>query len=571
MLQEEIQPAILKMLVADVPRNLQRFDPATNRFLTEGGWAVTNQDIIYSLALLYTTAHPENPYYQDPHILDVIKRGGDAWREFQYPDGKVEFVKVDGSVWGPIYMPWSMYTWVETYRIIRDLLEDDRRARWEEGLTLAYDGITQQLADGHVHNIPCWNGMASYRAGQVFGREDWLEAGRKMIHLTVAEQQPEGYWHEHGGPTTLYNIVYLQAIGLYYFFSHDESVVDCLHRGLGFHLRYTYPDGRMVETVDGRVKYHDDVIDRAYSAFSLFPEGRRFVAFLVEKLVAQRATQSEPHITYIVTNGERKPSGGNFGLSTNLAATLEHYQKGPEASIPQDSSRYHIHDEGHSLIRRQDGWFTCLSGYMVPAVESRWGLDRQAFSSVWHDNAGLIIGGGNAKSQPAFSNFVFTPTVSPGENAAPIYLPDSAELASEGNRDTVVLRYGDYAGSVSVEPLDKSQLLVKVETPTVVDPQDATVVGQLMFRLAAGDKLSTGAGQEFVVDETPISLTAESAGGSVSQGKWRLHLPAGSTFQWPVAPFNPYAADGAAPIEEAAAIVTLIPSATSGQLTIEIL
>lgn len=565
MLQEEIQPAILKMLVADVPRNLARFDPATNRFLTDGGWAVTNQDIIYSLALLYTTPHPENPYYQDAEILDVIKRGGDAWRDFQYPDGKVEFIKVDGSVWGPIYMPWSMYCWVETYRIIGNLLEDDRRARWQEGLTLAYDGITQQLADGRVHNIPCWNGMASYRAGQVFGREDWLEAGRKMIHLTVAEQQPEGYWHEHGGPTTLYNIVYLQAIGLYYFFSRDESVVDCLHRGLNFHLRYTYPDGCMVETVDGRVKYHHTVIDRAYSAFSLFPEGRRFVAFLAEKLVEERAAAPEPHVTYIVTNGERKPSGGNFGLSTNLAATLEHYQQGAEAPIPQDSSTYHIHDEGHSLIHRQDGWFTCVSGYMVPAVESRWGLDRQAFASVWHDNAGLIVGGGNAKSQPSFSNFAFTPK---GEGATVVYLPDSAELTTNGARDTVVLHYGGHSGSVTVEPLSNSKLLVQVETLTSVD--DADVVGQLMIRLAAGDTLSMGAGQNYAVDESPIALTAEAAGGTVSQGKWRLHLPAGSSFQWPVAPFNPYAADGAAPIEEAVAIVTLIPGDTSGQLTIEI-
>ncbi|MCC6457142.1 MAG: hypothetical protein IT328_19465 [Caldilineaceae bacterium] len=563
MLQEEIQPAILKMLVEDVPRNLQRFDPTTNRFLTEGGWAVTNQDIVYPMALLYTTEHPDNPYYQDGELLEIIGRAGDAWRDFQYPDGKVEFIKVDGSTWGPTYMPWSMYHWVETYGLLCDQLDEARRQRWEEGLTLAYDGITQQIADGRVHNIPCWNGMASFRAGQIFGRADWQEAGRRMIHLTVGEQQPQGYWDEHGGPTTSYNLVYLHAIGLYYFFSGDENVLDCLRRGTEFHIRYTYPDGCMVETIDGRVKYHHTVIESAYPAFSLFPEGRRFVRFLLENLLAQRAAAPEPHVTYIITNGERKPSGGNFGLSTRLASALAHYQVGAEAAIPQDSSAYQIHDEGIALIRRQDGWFTAVSGFMVPAVESRWGLDRQAFCSIWHDQTGLIIGGGNAKSQPAFSNFVFT------NGSEPLYLPDSAHLRSDAARDTVELDYGGPRGVLTVEPQDNTRLLLQLEAPA--QPAHSKVVGQLMFRIAPGDTLRTGAGAEVVVDETPITFTAEEAGGSIAQGKWRIHLPAGSIFQWPVAPFNPYAADGAAPIEEAAAIVTLAPSEKSGQLAIEIL
>lgn len=563
MLQEEIQPAILKMLVADVPRNLKRFDPATNRFLTDGGWAVTNQDIIYPMALLYTTDYPDNPYYQDQQLFEIIGRAGDAWRDFQYPDGTVEFVKVDGSVWGPTYMPWSMYHWVETYALLRDQLDDARRKRWEEGLTLAYDGITKQISDGRVHNIPTWNGMASFRAGQLFNRADWQEAGRRMIQLTVAEQQPQGYWNEHGGPTTSYNLVYLHALGLYYFFSGDESVLDCLRRGTEFHIRYTYPDGCMVETIDGRVKYHHSVIESAYPAFSLFPKGRRFVRFLIENLIAQRAAAPEPHVTYIITNGERKPSGGNFGLSTRLASALAHYQVGPEEPIPQDSDTYHFHDEGHSLIRRQGGWFTCLSGFMVPPVESRWGLDRQAFCSVWHDQTGLIIGGGNAKSQPEFSSFVFN------QGNEQISLPESAQLQEDAARDTVILNYGNEgnrSGSITVEPQDASRLLVRLEAVA-----DSGAVGQLMFKMTPGGVIRTGKGAEYAVDETPVMLTADEAGGSIAHGKWQIHLPAGSTFRWPVAPFNPYAADGAAPIEEAAAIVTLQPGATSGQLTIEIL
>jgi hypothetical protein len=403
--------------------------------------------------------------------------------------------------------------------------------------------------------------MAAFRAGQILGRNDWLQAGQRMIHLAVEAQRPQGYWEEHGGPTTSYNLVYLHAIGLYYFFSGDASVLECLRRGTNFHIRYTYPDGCMVETIDGRVKYHHNVIESAYPAFSLFPEGRRFVRFLVENLLRQRATSPEPHVTYIITGGERKPSGGNFGLSTRLASALAHYQTGPEGHIPQEDDDYYIHDEGHALIRRQDGWFTCVSGFVVPAVESRWGLDRQAFCSVWHDQAGLIVGGGNAKSQPAFSNFVFNGDDTSG------YLPDRAQLRTASQRDTVELNYGSHLASLAVEVVDETRLKLQLQSADAARNE----VGQLMFRLAPGDTLHTAAGDEYQVDETPLAISAEQAGGSVSNANWRIHLPAGSHLQWPVAPFNPYAADGAAPIEEAVAVLTLVPGTNSGQVTIEIL
>lgn len=575
--QSDIRPTILKMLVADVPRNLERFDPSTGRFLTGDGWAVTNQDIVYSLALLYTTQHPDNPYYQDQEILDYILRGGDAWRDFQYPDGKVEFVKVDGSKWGPIYMPWSMYHWVETYALVRHELDAERRERWEAGLSLAYDGITADLASGRVHNIPAWNAMASFRAGEVFGRTDWQEAGRKLLYKTVEEQHPHGYWLEHGGPTPSYNLVYLHALGLYYHFSGDEHVLDSLQRGTQFHIAYTYPDGCLVETVDGRVKYHHRVIEVAYPAFTLFPEGRRYARMLLENLVPQR-TGGSPDVSFLKASGSI--SAGDFGLNARLASGFVYYQEGEETPILQDQEAYHVHDPEHSLIRRQDGWFTCTSGFLTPPVESRWGLDRQAFCSVWHEKTGLIIGGGNAKDQPAFSNFVLSDTpFPPSEQGEPgtvpdtaaasaIYLPTAAKLHTTAERDMVELDYDGQKCFLSVEPEGPTKCVLQLDAPNAnaAHPQ-----GQLMLKIHPGECLRTGTGTEYTMDEARVSLTAEEAGNQLIYNNWRIHMPEGSTFEWPVAPFNPYAADGAAPLEEAAGILSLPLQSGSRQITIEII
>ncbi len=391
----DIRQTYLKMLADDVPLNLDRFDEASGRFLTGGGWAVTNQMLVYPLALLYTTESPVNPYFRDESILHYIRRGGDAWRDFQNPDGTVEFIKVDGSTWGAHYDCWSMYHWLETYSLVRDGLGDERKARWEEGLNLAYTGIDALLKRSGVHNIPTWHAQALYRAGQVFNRPDWMETGRHMIYRAVEEQTPQGYWLEHLGPTTSYNLVYVHAIGLYHRHSGDEGVLDCIRRGTEFHIRYTDPDGRPVETIDGRVKYHEAVSATGLAAFSLSPRGRRYVRLLVENMLTERAARREPEVTYIKTGGSIKIAAAQYGLVPHIASAYIHHQDGPEEEIPQNRDEYAIDDPGHALIRRKGDWFCCLSGFVCPPAEgNRWGMDRQAFVSVWNKAAGLIIGGG---------------------------------------------------------------------------------------------------------------------------------------------------------------------------------
>lgn len=550
----EIREAYLRFLVDDVEPNLERFDESTGRFLTGGGWAVTNQDIVYPLALLYTTAG--NRYYGDERILHYALRGADAWRDFQYPDGRVEFVKVDGSRWGPTYMPWSMYHWLETYALLRDQLDGPRRTRWEDGLTLAYDGIAGELAHGHVHNIPTWNGMAAYRAGEIFGRSDWQEAGQRMIALAVEAQTPYGYWLEHGGPTTLYNLVYTHAIGLYHVFSGDESVLPCLERATDFHIRYTYPDGRIVETIDGRVKYHDHVADFAHTTFSLFPQGRRYLRMLVENLDADRQESAEPRISYVISSGSLRIANAEYGLSPRLASAYVHLRSGPEAPVPQDRPTYLIHDREHALIRRGQGWFYCLSGIATPPVESRWGQDRGSYASIWHEGPGLIVGGGNSKNQPEWSTFAV------GSGADASHLPVAAALHPGDGEDAVALTYETPARGESAKASATCVLGLRIASPECLEihltgPADVQAEAHLTLKLDREEPLRTGAGATLGLDGPSIDLDAGASGGWIGCDKWRLTVPAGSRLQWPVLPFNPYAADGAAPLDEAAGILTV--------------
>ena len=519
-----MKDTFLRYMVDGVDKVVKTFDADSGRFMAPGyegpglGWAVTNQDVVCPLSLLLTTAHESNPYHGDPELLEVVEKAGDALRDFQYPDGQVEFVKIDGSKWGPTYMPWSMYHWLEAYALMSDRLGEERGAHWAEGLTLAFDGIMKETSESyHVHNIPTWKGMSLVRAEQVFGREDWGTVGREMIRRAVAAQTEHGYWDEHGGPTTSYNLVYTHAIGLYHAFTGDDSVLPCLRRALDFHLKFTYPDGACVETIDGRVKYHTGVRDRCLASYSNFPDGRRFVRWQVDLMEDSGQTQ-------LCTPG--------------MAAAYQHYHEGEEAPIPHDDPRYELVMGDLARVVRRDGWFFCASAITVEPTDNRWGMDRQSFVSLFRDGRGLIVGGGNSKEQPGWSNFV----------VGDLSLPTSARLLDDG----VELSYGEARCTIQAEiGEEETALTFSLASSAVEGP----VRAQLPLHIVPGEPLSTASGATFPTDGTPVSLTQETSGGHIHHNGWELRLPEGAVFEYPISPFNPYAKEGNAPLAEAVAVV----------------
>jgi len=498
-----IRDRILQVIVAGVEKLRKDFDEQTGRFLSGGGWAVTNQDVIYPLALLYRTAHPANPYHASEAILDLIGRAGNALRDAQYEDGSWEFVKVDGSRWGPVYMPWTLYHWIEAYRLVGDRLDTATRERWLTGLRLGFEGVYRELEPFRVHNIPTWNAMSLWRAGSILGERRWQERGLNCIQQAAAAQRPAGFWPEHEGATTLYNLVYVHAIGLFHCFTGMESLRECLRRALEFHLTFTYPDGVPVETIDGRVKYTGDVNLSGFPGFSLFPEGRRYIGFLLDHY------------------------RGGGSVSPHLAAAYEHLVEGEETPIPQDAESYVRTLEDKALVKKSGDWFYCLSAVTAPAPASRWGMDRSHFLSLFHRKVGLMVGGGNSKGQPVWSNFNFL-----GD-----YIPVGAEF--EG--DSLRLRYARGEGCVSLSI--QSNELASIE---LRHKGDGT----------SGLLLHFQPDEPVLVNGTPQASCDVPGPALVEHRGWRVRVPEGARLAYPIRPFNPYARDGAAPPGQVAAILS---------------
>jgi len=515
---DHVKQRVLEAMAEGVTAVLPSFDEPTGRFLAEPegptapgaapediGWCVINQDIIYPLAVLHTT--PGTPFHGDEKVLEMALRGGDAIRDFQYPDGRVEFLKVDGSRWGPTYMGWTNYAWLETYALLRDELDGQRRSRWEEGLTLAHDGQAKEISDGHIHNIPCWKAMSCCRAVELLDRPDWKTVGTAMIHAVVDAQQPGGYWAEHGGPSVLYNHVYVHGIGLYYAFTRDERVLPALEAASELHQTFSYPNGVPVETVDGRVKYHDRLMSMGWVGFSACPKGRRLVRLLAEQLVPERDV--------------KRFQGGA------IASAVQHLIEGDEATTNVDRPAFRESYRDWAVVCREQPWFGCLSAFACPPVASRWGQDRQAFLSLWHEEHGLILGGGNSKDQPEWSSFV----------ADGRFIPDAGELLDDGTG--VDLTYGRVRCRL--------RLLFEEHHPVIeAGTEGGPALQQFVIQTAPGDVIRTATGQQATLQDTAVQWGPAELGAWLEWKGLQITVPTGAMFRWPTTPFNPYAADGAA-------------------------
>jgi len=528
------------------------FDRTSGRFLaSNGGWAVTNQDVIFPLALL--GAEGAVPAGASDRVLDMLFRGGDALRAWQDPDGRFEFIKVDGSRWGKTYMPWSLYHWLEAYALARGSLSPARRRRWEDGLRLGFAGIAREMAAGAkaagIHNITTWNGMSLARAGTVFGEPSWTDRGAETIRRAAGAQHPDGFWPENHGPTTTYNLVYLHAMGLHLHFTGDRSLAPVVERANRFHVRFTYPDGSAVETVDGRVRYHRRVLVHGWPGLCATAEGRALLRRLLRVAAVDAGGPGESGLQAAAQRIHRYPAH---------AAAYACWPAGADAgeAAGTDAPVRTVH--GGALVRRDRGWYLCMNGYLTPpekraSVFNRWHLERQSYLSVFHDRAGLIVGGGNSRGQKELSTFIVW------DRGVPRYQADAAAFSRAGAADILTLRYGRTVCAVRAAIRSARELEIAFKA----DPAPGVAAVHACFSLLFEPGLEARAsfGEPFAPDTGREWHGAWPGGGWFEQRGVRMGMAPGTVVVWPYYPFNPYAINDASPPEDAvaAAVAALRP------------
>ncbi len=530
------EPELREALFSAVPEILgsQRED---GRFGTEP-WICRDQQVMLALAAAWSLK--DSPYQGDEKVLRAIVRGGDALIDDQDEEGKWIFRKKDHSTWGQIYMPWTYSRWIRTYQIVQKAMEKEDQERWEEGLLLGLEGISKTCLD-RIHNIPTHHAMTLFCAGQVFKREDWKKQAQEFMGRVVDKQSPYGWWTENIGPVVAYNYVYSDAFGVYYKMSGDVRVLAALERASRFHANYTYPDGSSVETVDERNPYKEGV-HLGNPGFSCTAAGRGYLA--------------QQHRLFL-------EAGGTF--DEDYAANMLLYAgEGPieETAAGQEKHTYRMGEDALIVSRRP--WFLSLSAYACPIHENRFRQDRQNFVSVFHNQTGLIVGGGNAKLQPLWSTFTVGDTSlmkhTPGDEDPEfgpfkglLHVPERAKPGKHTEQPELSLYYGEDVGTVKLVPEDEQKLRLVYGA---VQKSGLPVEGHVTLLPRLGKTLRSSSGDSVELDEAAVEW-AGSEGGWIEHAGWRLSLPEGAQLVWPALPHNPYRKAGDSTVEEARLVVVL--------------
>jgi hypothetical protein len=249
------------------------------------------------------------------------------------------------------------------------------------------------------------------------------------------------------------------------------------------------------------------------------------------------------------------------------AALLLMGEEGESAVDPTQADFDYVLGDGEAAVRRRGPWYLVVSAITAPVPNSRWIQDRQNFVSVYHEAAGVVLGGGDTKLQPGWSTFTVGDTAllrhRPGDEDPDFqpppglrHVPDAARLLGGGALG-VELTFGAAKGQVRLEVKGPDRLEYRVSG----DPSlTAHVVSVL--RLEPAESFA----RRYQVNVSPLGKAgAEPAARPTVQ----LHLPARATVRWPVLPHDPYRKDGRADPADGRMVVD-VPLAEPQALVLEL-
>jgi hypothetical protein len=386
-------------------------------------------------------------------------------------------------------------------------------------------------------------GASLYRFGRLLGDDRLTKVGERAMRALAGLQASEGYFPEDTGPAVQYHRVTLFGLCDYAAASGDQAVAPYVERGIRFHVRALYPDLSGIETFDQRNRTSSRAGQPGQTlcswslAFGRSPLGRRLANLMLaradERLKSAPREIGLPYLGMAALGAWSDPGGA-------VAALLP-------CEAPTRVDRL----DGRAAIVQRDGWCVALSGYHV---SNRPGnpfiLDRTQAVSVFQDQAGLVIGGGNDKNKFDAATFDLV------ESGYVRYFPPiDGRVRAGGSKAVLDLDYG--AAHARLTAVVRSAREVEL-----VAGAETNFAGQTdRFNL----QVPVGPGTTVSVDGRAVRLSTRSEG----QRRWRVEQAVevagvriepmgGAEFLWPHRPWNSYnLTDHSSPLSGATGILRL--------------
>ncbi len=354
----------------------------------------------FLLAHLFQLDHPDNPYKGDAQIADMsiglVDRWVSDWHQVRDQGERTSTSE------------WPIYAATESMLMLGDAVDGRRREEWSDFVANYCRFGVERPFGFTAPNHEAWRMLAMYSAGKAFEHPEWCDAALFFTKRFIEYQTAEGFWEEgrHHGPSMRYNNVCLAGLALLYRHSGEDFIRPAVERLATFMTTYTFPDATTVGAFDGRqstsLAYYAPVVP----GFELVPAGRTLNARGIE---LWRRTGRMDEVS-------RFSNSLWYGFFSTIfySAACRYYAQ----MLPAEAGKNAIReDEGlpvdregtlehHSaafdgLIHRDQPWVVALSSQNsdVPKdTDSLMRLDRQSRIELWHQKAGLVLGGGHNRN-----------------------------------------------------------------------------------------------------------------------------------------------------------------------------
>jgi hypothetical protein len=518
---------LLGCLSKAVPGILASFDQDSGRF-NAPRWNCQEQHAIFPLSVAWSYEDPRNPFYQDPQLLAIIGKGGDALCAVQDELGRLPAPHSPRGQKHLSYVPWIFSRWARCYLLVKEQLPSEQALRWEQGLGKAFTEINRLVqTPGQTQDGPYRAHLAAalFIAGQALQQCEWQDNAQQYMARLVEQQNQDGCWLEAWGPALSHNNSLIEAIGLYYAVARDPNVSEALARGARFHLALTWPDGTAVSAMDGRQPYQY-VKNIGNVGFSWTAPGRFFLLRQLGGL-----------------------PGDSRCVDADYAAAMLAFGGKGQATKPREFP------PSHALFRSQDAllqlqhrapWRVCFSAYTAPAASENWLLDRHNMLDLYHDALGLVAGGGNGKAQPLWSSFVFMPQSDEDEKDAAASnaeagIPTAAKIIDTSDGPLLHLNYGKNQCRITASPQDDGSLQLSYAIIAMTAPQLAEAHVPFLRRKGP---LYLANNRLVRLSDKPLRISGKEAGGFFIWDNLQVQFPSDASLLWPV--FRQVKGDGTA-------------------------
>lgn len=208
-----------------------------------------NQEFCLPLALAHSLDLPNNPYYRNERLRELVIASIRFAELASHPDGTCDdyfpFEKALGA------LVFSTYAMTESY--VELGLEDAamleffaRRGHW-----LATHNESGQLA-----NHQAFAALALYNVYTLTGDRRFLDASNEFRDITLSWQHDEGWFQEYEGADPGYHSCSIAFLGKLWQKSQDDSLIEPLKRAVEFASYFMHPDGSYAGEYGSRNTYH---------------------------------------------------------------------------------------------------------------------------------------------------------------------------------------------------------------------------------------------------------------------------------------------------------------------------